>query len=866
MTATNQMKRTLRNDTAGFFLLLGILLGILLAGTTEARAQSAESPPAPDATKGANQLLENALESERSHLARIERGMERWEAIRADIDSEIESYQLQNAAHGNLLIVLETTAEDLQTALNNNRLAMKSLSDRIAEFRLFGEGAAGRMAQLRERIAIARKQLMDLQQEQPLEGDRRERRRQFQNLLTLMRKAEQRGETFLEGFEALLQRMTTLRQELEQTRRHLEERLRAEMKSRLFERKPQPLVSLQPGTLSEELAIVGDRLAGLFSADSWSRYWRNLKRNVGVPQTVLVLLFGMVLLLRRPIRRYLRSVEERLVSPSQRHRRLALVLMRRSFVLVCLAGLLWLYDTLKLPYADFGLARFIDSTVLTLLAIRWGIDFLQRDPGRHTSSLYLFVQKRIVRSLQWLRPLAIGYLALVWVAGRGSELVGLARLVLVIMLLILVVIFWGKLRPVVAERLRQGAAPPLRRRLVPAWSWSYLVAGGAVLMEFTGYRALTAHWLVSWWEMLLLGLWAHIGWWVIREWDAVQKASAGVEEDGGASRAAVLVGWLPVMVARLLLLTGVVTGAVVAWSSTAFMAAVLKQIFNFGLVIGSLSFSVKGLLLAGIILCATHVAIRIGKGFLLEKLLASRDLERGLKDSIVTITSYAVWGLGLVLALGVLGVNATSLAVLFGALSIGIGFGMQNIFNNFISGLILLFERPIQVGDYVEVGGLWAEVKKINVRSTIVQTFDNASVIIPNSDFISEQVTNWSFKDPRMRRHVDVGVAYGSDIELVRDTLLDIAAHTTEVLHYPRPDVLFLDHGDSALVFRLRYWVHVDHFFSTSTAIRFELDRRFRELGIEIAFPQRDIHIRSVDPSFFAPTQAANAAPPASTA
>ena len=209
-----------------------------------------------------------------------------------------------------------------------------------------------------------------------------------------------------------------------------------------------------------------------------------------------------------------------------------------------------------------------------------------------------------------------------------------------------------------------------------------------------------------------------------------------------------------------------------------------------------------------------------------------------------------------------LGVNATSLAVVAGALSIGIGFGLQNIFNNFISGLILLFERPIQVGDYVEVNGLWAEVKQINVRATIVQTFDNASVIIPNSDFISQQVTNWSFKDPRMRRNIDVGVAYGSDIELVRKSLLEIAAQTPQVLKYPKPDVLFMEHADSALLFRLRFWTHVDNYWTTATDVRFELDRRFRELGIEIAFPQRDLHIRTVDPGVF--PQGAPAAAPAS--
>ncbi|MCB2170678.1 MAG: mechanosensitive ion channel [Deltaproteobacteria bacterium] len=282
------------------------------------------------------------------------------------------------------------------------------------------------------------------------------------------------------------------------------------------------------------------------------------------------------------------------------------------------------------------------------------------------------------------------------------------------------------------------------------------------------------------------------------------------------------------------------------------MIASVTQVFNLALSVGSLSFSIKGVLLAVIIVCATHVATRLGRKFLSENVLDSRDFERGLKDSIITITTYVVWGLGLLLALGILGVNATSLAVVFGALSIGIGFGLQNIFNNFISGLILLFERPIQVGDIVEVGGLWATVKQINVRATVVQTFDNASVIIPNSEFISQQVTNWSFKDPRMRRNIEVGVAYGSDIDLVEQTLLDIVQNRRRVLKYPKPEVLFIDHADSALIFRLRIWVHVDDYWEVPSKIRFDIDRRFRELGIEIAFPQRDLHIRSADPSIFA--------------
>ena len=182
----------------------------------------------------------------------------------------------------------------------------------------------------------------------------------------------------------------------------------------------------------------------------------------------------------------------------------------------------------------------------------------------------------------------------------------------------------------------------------------------------------------------------------------------------------------------------------------------------------------------------------------------------------------------------------------FGALGIGLGFGLQNIFSNFISGIILLFERPIQVGDDVEVNGIWATVKKINVRSTVVQTYDNASLIIPNSEFVSSQVTNWSFKDKRMRRNLEVGVAYGSDVDQVEKTLLEIALETSGVLKYPRPDVIFVDHADSALIFRLRIWVDVDDYWTVASRIRFDIDRRFRELAIEIAFPQRDLHIRTL--------------------
>jgi potassium efflux system protein len=173
-----------------------------------------------------------------------------------------------------------------------------------------------------------------------------------------------------------------------------------------------------------------------------------------------------------------------------------------------------------------------------------------------------------------------------------------------------------------------------------------------------------------------------------------------------------------------------------------------------------------GLLSAALILFFTHLLIRLWRHVLSTRILARSGLESGLQHSMTSITVYLLWGLGVLAALHAFGLSSTSLTVAFGALGIGLGFGLQNIFNNFISGIILLFERPIQVGDAVEINGIWAEVKKINFRSTVVQTYDNASLIIPNSEFISSQVTNWSFRDLTLRIKISVGVAYGSDIEL----------------------------------------------------------------------------------------------------
>lgn len=258
-----------------------------------------------------------------------------------------------------------------------------------------------------------------------------------------------------------------------------------------------------------------------------------------------------------------------------------------------------------------------------------------------------------------------------------------------------------------------------------------------------------------------------------------------------------------------------------------------------------------------VVAAAILLYLAIGFSWLLRAFARSEvyprwELERGVGESINRLVHYFLITIGFFVALGALGVELQSFAIVLGALGVGIGFGLQNIVNNFISGLILLFERPVRVGDTIIVEGELGIIQKIGLRSTTVLTFDQAEVIVPNGDLISEKVTNWTLTDPVARLIVPVGVAYGSDVEKVLAILREVAASRAEVIPEPQPQVLFTGFGDSSLNFELRVWVQeLGLRLEVRSDLLAEIDRRFREEAIEIPFPQRDLHVRSVDARVF---------------
>ena len=263
--------------------------------------------------------------------------------------------------------------------------------------------------------------------------------------------------------------------------------------------------------------------------------------------------------------------------------------------------------------------------------------------------------------------------------------------------------------------------------------------------------------------------------------------------------------------------------------------------------VGKTTITLGTMLYLTVLVVALFYATAKLKTWIVEGLLSRSHVDLGVRHAIGAIVRYIVVAIGLVIILQTAGINLSTLTVLFGALGIGVGFGLQRITNNFVSGIILLLERPIKVGDRIEVGDGHGDVVNISPRATTIVTNDNIAIIVPNADFISSKVVNWSYTNRDVRFNFPIGVSYGSDPEQVRRILLEVAQAHRGVLKEPGPSVLLDGFGDSSLNFVLRVWTRE---FSTipgvlRSELYFSICRAFKEEGIEIPFPQRDLHIKS---------------------
>ncbi len=273
-----------------------------------------------------------------------------------------------------------------------------------------------------------------------------------------------------------------------------------------------------------------------------------------------------------------------------------------------------------------------------------------------------------------------------------------------------------------------------------------------------------------------------------------------------------------------------------------------RDVLNYPLFkLGDTTVNLAGILTLALLLVAVFQGERLFRKQVMARALRRTHMDAPLQYAVSRISGYLFIAFGCYLALQIVGINLTSLAFLAGAVGVGLGFGLQNVVSNFISGLIILAERPIAIGDRIQMGDVTGRVARMSLRSTTIVTNDNISIIVPNSDFITNPVTNWSHGDPKVQFRLPIGVAYGSDLDKMQRVLLKAARENPHVLQQPEPCVYFVGFGDSSLDFELGVWtaemVHAPRRFRSH--LFFAVERELRNAGIEIPFPQRDLHLRS---------------------
>ncbi len=837
---------SIRHTSATLFLLI-VCLFVVLKGIGIAHAtQALPTKPPADRVKDAdfNESIGKTLKAEEENVRQLTEQLGQVKGLKDTVDRELNAYKLQISIHNNLLLLPTTEIGDLEKTRGEQKVALDSIAVRLEKLSEKRNTIDELQRQTGEKHALNEQQLNEIKAEPSKDAMAKTRLKQFDALIKLISSERKIIDEIRDIYTKRIDQLEQTQQAFTALSGKFDQEIRDRKKQDLFRRKGSPLAYLGWKPISEELSQLAKQISLATTVDFWLKEARTVWKSVGFFFVSFLLLFGIVFFLLLRLRQYCVVLEERSFKSRHLWTSLTLKLFQRSFPLLGVTVFLYTYTQFRLVYSTNPLIRAIVYVLLIWLFCRWGLDLLKlwykQDKPPIPEPLIFRLRVMIVTA----RAFAIAYVIVEWMIGGVGTILFLARVFFEVALLIWSVSFWKTFAQEVGQSLLTKSksfsiAGPLIIGL------GYGITGGGFLLELAGYGQLALYWYTSWGRTVVVLLWGSLSFLSLREWNSGLAKVADSEKIGEAERARP-VKWLLIRLTWLVWMGTLGVCLLLSWGGTHTVIVGLARVLNRPIQLGNMRLSLVGFIYALLALLCTHAATRLWRQFLRKRILFDSGLELGLQESVTTVTVYLIWGLGILVALNLMGLSATTIFVAFGALSIGLGFGLQNIFNNFVSGLILLFERPVQVGDVIQVNEVWGTITKINVRSTVVQTFDNASLIIPNSDMISNQVTNWSFKDLRLRRIITVGVAYGSKTELVQETLLEIAHKHPKALKKPKPDVLFDDFGDSALIFKLRLWSTIDHFISMETDIRFEIDRLFRERDIEIAFPQRDIHIRSV--------------------
>lgn len=819
----------------GMFVL-AVLPGRVIADTPDA------GKDVPVDFSGLELSIDQALDREKAQVEAFRRELRDIKDRERSIGSELATLKVQYSIYSNLLIMPDTPVRTLEQSFTSNVAAQGSARTQMEGFRDNLNRIQTLLTQADEQIRLNDEQLKSIRAHKNPGPGALALIEKLRQLLDLLNQRKGVLEKLAVLYEAYAVNYAELQEQFSALSGTFDREIRTRRAQNLVQRTRNVLFTKTPGQMLTDLGALRELPNTLLSELPTLRALVS-GSDVSGP-VILGLLFVFLQYVLFKMSRALPRLDTRVFLQTSVWAAMALSVIRRSLFLTGNSLFLIACGALPLVRVKYPLIVVAEQMVTVILLSRWVIDILSFFPSDQTAFLSRPIRERLKGVVRPIRLFALVYVPGLWLLDSDHILLVLLRVVFSVFLYIRLLSL--------AKHLGRAMDPADRAKrafaVVTALPVSITVLMFAgLIFDLAGYTPLVLFVGSALARTVVVLVWAVVFFLILRDYKRSGHASAERDSDDVAIPV-FNAHWFMSLIYSLAWFVGLLLGVVYVWGGKQAVVHGVYTSYTTPLRVGDMSLSLMGVSAALVLLVITHGASRLWRDLLQKKLLNESGMDIGVRESIATISTYLIWIVGILMALNVFGLNMTSITVVLGALGIGLGFGLQNIFNNFLSGIILLFERPIQVGDDVEVNGTWANVRKINVRSTVVQTYDNATLIIPNSDFISNQVTNWSFKDKRIRRKVTVGVAYGSDLDMVRDTLLDVADKTSRVLRLPKPDVIFKDFGDSALIFLLRFWTRVEYFYTVESAIRFEIDRLFRERGIEIAFPQMDLHLRSMPP------------------
>ena len=792
-----------------------------------------------------------ALSVEQGKLDYLASRALRTESHAAELAGVFAGHQVMVANHAGMLAMPDVDLQSLSLAHKRQAVEMEHIENRLSSFSASIREFEKMKDETGEQVAFYSGQIKDLKAQPPAMPVNKDLLEPLESLMDVLEKKHEKLDLLIDHYRYWQERYLALLNDIKRLSTRFANAISEREMERILQQEASPLIRIAQGELAADLARFSGEIREIMS----TRFWHkpdDVRWDAYAIFLITFLSFFLILqALLYLLARYLGIVKAKVLEQHYFYRYLLLQLIQRSVLIVGAIAFFYWYPVRPVyqlaPF--FVMFPVIIRILILFLGVHWGLVFLRGI-------------RRTIEDPLFLRLIPLVRMLFVAIFFFGTIYILVSRIYCVDCILLTswrllgqfaLLVWMGYFLKVFYENafasvLAQYAWFENARVVVVVTGLALVFAG--ILAELTGYGGIAVLWFLGLWRTVLAALWAFILFGFLKESDVSMyiEKSEDLSEDQFEEQP-YPVRWLIVRIARLALVILLLFSLPLAWGADRTFLVDLFYAVNFGVSIGDFEFRAMGVVYALVVLLIIYTLSVLWKSVLRNRILYESDMEEGLKDSITRISAYGLWAVGIIVAMQMIGISGTSLAVVFGALGIGLGFGLQNIFKDFISGIILLFERPIQVGDVVEIEGMWGTVKEINVRATYVKTYDNADLIIPNADFVSRMVTNWSFRDPRIRRRIRVRVAYDSDIRLVKETLMNIAFKHPRVLRRPYPEVYLVELGESAMLFELRIWMHVDHFIPVETEVRDGITSQFRELGIRIAFPQQDIYIKEAPPS-----------------